>query len=355
MAIFISHLIQYCLEMLLKEIYNRRIKFKEVIMKRILAITVALTFVFTFIAQDALAKAGGGKSGGMGSRGSKTYSAPAKPSQSPSSPSQVQKQQQAVPSSPTAQAAQPSRWGGFMGMMAGGILGGLIGNMLFSSFAQAGGSGSYGGPGLFDIILIGLIIFIIYKFISSRRKAQQPSYAGGYQQYSGLDNQQQTQIPGFGSEGAVTSTVEDLQRGLSHIRQLDGAFDERRFSDAATDIFFKVQAAWMARSMEPVRRLLTQEMYNLMTQEVEKLKIDRRINRLENIAIRNVEITEAWQEEGKDFITVEINANVLDYITDEAGRVIEGSNTEPVRFVEYWTFTRPAGPNQWQLSAIQQA
>ena len=32
-----------------------------------------------------------------------------------------------------------------------------------------------------------------------------------------------------------------------------------------------------------------------------------------------------------------------------------GSKTEPVKFEEYWAFTRPVGNNPWQLSAINQA
>jgi predicted lipid-binding transport protein (Tim44 family) len=35
--------------------------------------------------------------------------------------------------------------------------------------------------------------------------------------------------------------------------------------------------------------------------------------------------------------------------------VITGSNSEPVEFEEYWTFTRPVGPNLWKLGAVQQA
>lgn len=321
--------------------------------KIIMALIVLVAFsIFTF--SDVYARAGGGKSGGMGSRGSKTYNAPSKPSQpSQSSPSQVNRQQQPVTPAPVA---QPSRWGGFMGMLAGGILGGLIGNMLFSSFAHGGmGSGGYGGPGLFDIILIGLIIYLVYRFFIKKKQQQEPAYAGNYQ-YSGQGYGQQSQIPTYdtSAQPVYDTANEDLQRGISHIRQLDAYFDEKKFKEITTDIFFKVQAAWMARNMSPVREVLTSEMYNLMTEEVDKLKQQGRINRLENIAIRTIEITEAWQEEGKDFITVEINANVLDYVTDEANRLIEGSNTEPVKFTEYWTFTRLAGPNRWQLSAIQQ-
>jgi len=46
----------------------------------------------------------------------------------------------------------------------------------------------------------------------------------------------------------------------------------------------------------------------------------------------------------------------LDYTVDETtSAVVEGSNSEPVEFEEFWTFSRPVGPNSWKLSAVQQA
>jgi predicted lipid-binding transport protein (Tim44 family) len=50
-----------------------------------------------------------------------------------------------------------------------------------------------------------------------------------------------------------------------------------------------------------------------------------------------------------------IYANLLDYTTDDTtGAVVAGSKTEPVKFEEYWTFTRPVGNNPWKLAAINQ-
>jgi predicted lipid-binding transport protein (Tim44 family) len=83
--------------------------------------------------------------------------------------------------------------------------------------------------------------------------------------------------------------------------------------------------------------------------------MERRINRLENIAVRSLEVTEAWQESGQDFVTVRFLASVLDYTVEEtSNRVLDGSSSEPVKFEEYWTFTRPVGSQAWKLSAIQQ-
>jgi predicted lipid-binding transport protein (Tim44 family) len=121
------------------------------------------------------------------------------------------------------------------------------------------------------------------------------------------------------------------------------------------DYFFKIQGAWMNRDLSSIQSLLTDELYRSFREDIDRLKMDRRINRLENIAVRSVDITEAWQENGMDFITVKFYANLLDYTTDESGAVVSGSKTDPVKFEEYWTFTRPVGVNSWRLSAITQA
>ncbi|MGZ8430171.1 MAG: Tim44 domain-containing protein, partial [Candidatus Deferrimicrobiaceae bacterium] len=100
--------------------------------------------------------------------------------------------------------------------------------------------------------------------------------------------------------------------------------------------------------------LLTDEMRATLQADADALKAKGQINRLENISVRNVEITEAWQESGHDYVTVLFQANLLDYTTDEAGKVLSGSDAVPVKFEEFWTFTRPVGPGAWRLSAIQQ-
>jgi len=122
------------------------------------------------------------------------------------------------------------------------------------------------------------------------------------------------------------------------------------------DTFFTIQGAWANRDMSPIRNMMTSEMYSIIQGDAEDLKKKKQINRLDNIAVRKVELSEAWQEDGKDFITVRYTANLLDYTTDETtGAVVSGNKTEPVKFEEFWTFTRPVGNNPWQLSAINQA
>jgi predicted lipid-binding transport protein (Tim44 family) len=320
---------------------NQRGKMNMKIIKSIAIFAALLMVTVAVLNTDAFARAGGGRS--IGSTGSRSYSRPSTPYSQPS-PSQTQ----------TAPLPyQQPAGGGFFRNMAGGILGGMLGGMLFRGLGFGGGGGIGGGGfGLFEIILIAGIAYMIYRMVKKRREepvAYQSTYEqGGYQQ--GYATPQQD----IGEPSQAGPA--DLSSGLAYIRQMDPNFAENRFTDNAMDIFFKIQSAWMNRDLAPAAPLLTDEMRGIFQNDIDRMLREKRVNRLENIAVRSVEITEAWQEQGQDFITAGIYANLLDYTTDDAsGAVVEGSKTEPVKFEEFWTFTRPLGNNPWRLSAINQA
>ncbi len=305
-------------------------------------IATLLLITVTVLEIDAHARAGGGRT--FGSRGT-TYS---QPSRTYSQPSPYRDQT----ASPYRPSPYQQQGGGFLRGLAGGIVGGIVGGMLFRSLGFAGGGGAAGGIGIFDIVLILGILYLIYRFIKKKR-AEAPIYETSYSR-AGYEPERvtpiSTEMPSF------SSGANDVETGLTHIRQMDPCFDENRFSDGVMDIFFKVQGAWMNRDLSPVDNLLSDEMRRILREDADTLLREKRINRLENIAVRNVEIVEAWQESGQDFVTARIYANLLDYTTDETTHeVVSGSKTDPVKFEEYWTFTRAVGNNPWRLTAISQS
>jgi predicted lipid-binding transport protein (Tim44 family) len=310
---------------------------------------ISMLFLFFFVLEiDAAARVGGGRS--FGGRGSRSYTMPRSPSSTPTSPS---RQYSPSPSQPGGSPYRQPQSGGFLRSLGGGILGGILGGMLFRSLGFGGSGGMGGGIGLFDIILIGLILYGIWWFIKKRRQESTASGPAYYRETSPEDNRQPaTFSPAQGQPAAEG----DIDAGIGHIRQMDNAFNEQAFKDQCTDSFFRVQGAWANRDMSTVRDLLTDEMFGILEGDAEGLKRGQKINRLDNIAVRTVDIAEAWQEGGSDFITVRFLANLLDYTVDEtSGRVLSGSKTEPVKFEEYWTFTRSVGNNPWRLSAITQS
>jgi len=239
--------------------------------------------------------------------------------------------------------------------MAGGVAGGLLGGMLFRSLGFGGGYGGGfgGGFGMFDLLLLIGIGCLIYWIVRRSRMVEEAPATGYYgrmsaDSYGSTDAPVTTAEPTYGSE--------DLGRGAAHIRQMDPRFEEGAFREWCSDSFFKIQAAWMHRDLERLRPLLTEEMQEVFRRQIEDLRSRRQINKLENIAVRSIEVTEAWQEQGQDFITVRYLANLLDYTVDDvSGKIVSGSDSEPVKFEEFWTWVRPVGPNPWRLSAINQA
>jgi predicted lipid-binding transport protein (Tim44 family) len=278
------------------------------------------------IVHDVEARAGGGRS--FGGSGSRSYGAPS-PSSSRTAPTPQ----------PGQTPVQPAG-GGFLGGMGGGIMGGLLGGMLFSSLGFGGAGGGLGGSGIgiLEIVLIGGVAYLVISLIRKRREA-------------GLA--EQTAQGSYEGQGGYPHLVDV---GMEQLRRSDPSFDENRFKEAVMDTFFKIQGCWTNRDLSAGNGLLTDEMKGIFQADIDTLIRDKKSNKLENIAVRKVEVVEAWQEAGLDFVKTLFTANLLDYTVDmTTGGVVAGNRTEPVKFEEYWTFVRPMGSADWRLTAIGQA
>src|SRR5262245_43708116 len=288
------------------------------------------------------ARAGGG--GSAGSRGSRSYQAPARPSQP--SPSQPRREAAPPPQQPSPMTPQP---GGFMRTFGTAMLGGFLGSMLFSGLANAGfgGLGGFGGSGfgLIEILLLAGLGYLLY------RKFVTPAAATGYgsMQYQNTRDYSPQYIP-VQEAPAINNDID--YRSLT---MMDRSFDPNQFLKTAQDIFFKVQGAWNKQDTAATRSLCGSELMQTWEHELNDLRASGHQHKMENSALRESEITEAWTENGQDYITVRLHANLLDYTVDQKSNVVSGNNSDPVEFQEYWTFTRPVGPNAWKLTAVQQA
>jgi predicted lipid-binding transport protein (Tim44 family) len=251
-------------------------------------------------------------------------------------------------------APQP---GGFMRGLGTAMLGGFLGSMLFSGLAHGfGGIGGFGGSGfgLIEILLLaGLGYFLYRRFV---RPAAATSYGSMQYQNTGyqIPNNTGYQAP----SGATVQEAPAINSDIDYrsLTMMDRSFDPNQFLKTAQDTFFKVQGAWNKQDTAALRSLCGSELMQTWEQELNDLRARGHQNKMENIALRESEITEAWTENGQDYITVRLHANLLDYTVDQkSGNVVSGNNSDPVEFEEYWTFTRPVGPNPWKLTAVHQA
>ena len=264
---------------------------------KMLLATMSVLF-FLALAQMVLesyanARAGGGTSGGF--RGSRSYSSPARPTQ-PSNPAQPRRE--TTPSQQPSPMAPQS--GGFMRTFGTAMLGGLLGSMQYQN--------------------------------------SQP-----YTQYTS-------------SNPPAQETPSSNEIDYRSLTLMDRSFNPDQFLKTAQDSFFKVQGAWNKQDTNALNALCGSQLMKTWEEELTSLRARGQQNRMENIALRESEITEVWTENGEDYITTRLRANLLDYTVDaKSGAVVSGSNSEPIEFEEYWTFARPVGPNAWKLTAVQQA
>ncbi len=319
---------------------------------RHMVLSAAGFLVILLLAQIVLenyaeARAGGGRSGGF--RGSRSYQSPTP--QAPYTPNQ-QRWGSGAPVQQPAPMASPN--GGFLRGIGTAMVGGFLGSMLFSSLAHAG-FGGFGGSGfgMFELVLLaGLGYFLYRRFLN-------PAAATGYgsMQYQGTSSQSPNPSGYQAPAGTpVPEASSSQQVDYRTLTTMDQSFTPEQFLKTAQDLFFKVQGAWNKQDTTTLRSLCGTELMQMWEQELNDLHARGQQNKMENIALRESEVTEVWTETGKDYISVRLLANLLDCTVDaKSGAVISGSNSDPIQFEEYWTFSRPVGPNAWKLSAVQQA
>ncbi|MFZ2634006.1 MAG: Tim44 domain-containing protein [Desulfosalsimonadaceae bacterium] len=314
----------------------------------IAALFIVFFFLVAGFAELAEARSrGGGRS--FGGRGySRSVSKPAAPRSTPYT----------APRS-ASQASRPGSTGGaFTRGLAGGVMGGLLGNMLFGGgMAHGTGMGGMGGSGLglFEILLLaGLGYFLYNKFI----KGKSFGAAGAGSAYARTTPGQVTGI--FGRQDApevhAPEVDEDdpLVAGVKEIWQVDETFQPDRFKETAQDLFFKVQSGWTRRDINALKGMVGDQLLAEYDRHFTQMKEKGQFNRLENIAVRKVDLVQAGVEEGEIFVTVRFTANLLDYTVDEkSGEIVGGDRENPVKFDENWTFARPVGVGTWKLEGIE--
>lgn len=337
-----------------------------------------LGFAFgAILPSEALAKRmGGGDS--MGSRGSKSFSAPKEPSARSSF-------NQPSPAVQQPRAAGGGMMGGFgsglLGGLGGFVLGGMLGSMFFGGGSGAGAAA--GGIGFLEILLIGGAIWFFVRWFK-RHRAMAPAAIGGGSGVSlakggfdvpnsataGFDSSvsdrsYQAREGGshglpqaftLGGSGAAGMGGDEVSQGLGHIASMDPNFNEGQFISGAKLAFQQLQKSWCDGNVENLRPLLTAGMMDRVQSDLNGRQTAGHRDFIEAIQFRKAEISEAWQESGEDWITVDFLVSMLEYSTDGRGVVVDGNRSVPVEVEEYWTFSRPVGsrnPN-WLLAAIQQ-
>jgi predicted lipid-binding transport protein (Tim44 family) len=279
-------------------------------MQRFLSIVMVLCIGLT-MSLDANARFGGGKS--FGSAPSH-QTRQATPSSSPSA-------------APGAAAASPaggaSRW---LGPLAGIAAGGLLASMFMG--------GGFHGMQFFDILIMAVIAFVIFRFIAARRRKQHPDMAAaGRTPFQRETIEQPAQAPMFGgsSGGAAPSPV----------IHAPAWFNESNFLDAARGHFQSLQQHWDANEMDKIAEFVTPQMLQFLKQERASLGDGFQSTYIDNLTV---------QLDGLDDRSDKTVATLTFSGLSKTSRFDKGEV-----FSESWNMERPQGDNQpWLVAGIRQ-
>jgi len=227
--------------------------------------------------------------------------------------------------------------------------------MLFRSMGNSYGipySHSGGGVGPLEILLLASLLFFLFRLLSNRSQSpvanldSVPSRENGAEQLMRQAKSASWQQNYYSAQDSYPENS----------RSFDSALGPQPISlELAMDLFFQIQGAWKNRDLTNVRHLLADDAQQYLQEEVTRLKIAHQINCLENIAVRNTDIVESWNDSGMNYTTIRFTANLLDYTINEiTHEIISGNKETPVKFEELWTFSKDPNGNHWKLSAVQQ-
>lgn len=180
------------------------------------------------------------------------------------------------------------------------------------------------GGGDFAVMVIVVIVVIAYIIISSKMKKNR------------TNNAPVTNVP--------KATPASALKPMESYKELDPNFSAADMEAKISNMFVRLQAAWMAKDLTDVRTCLTDEFFAQTDRQLDAYRNNKQTNVIERIAVLGVSLTGWDQNDKNDRIVARVSARMADYVTDDAtGNVVRGSRTAD-KFMEYeWTLVRTTG------------
>lgn len=171
----------------------------------------------------------------------------------------------------------------------------------------------YGSGGSVGFISVPVIIIIIVIIIISKNKGKGST---------------PTVRSGQGSQGANVFLPNRSDEIQNLIRKKDPNFTADDFVTFAKQVYIDIQMAWCGRDMTPVRPVLHQNLFNTTQRQVEEKKAQGIVYHYESIAINTAYLTSFVRDREFEYLTVYLNARMIDYQVDEkTGNIIRGDKT----------------------------
>ncbi|MDO7898509.1 Tim44 domain-containing protein [Pseudomonas citrulli] len=287
-------------------------------MKRFLSIAMALCIGLTMaIDANAAKRFGGGKSSGAAPTHQTSQMAPSSAAGSTAAAGA------AGAAGAATKASGASRW---LGPLAGIAAGGLLASMFMGDGFQ--------GMQLFDILIMAVIAFLVFRFIAARRRKQQEQFApAGAPMQREVFNQQPAGGSIFGGSAAPVAA--------RPVINAPAWFNEQRFVEAARSHFQALQQHWDANEMDKIAEFVTPQLLEFLKRERAELGDGFQSTHIDNLHV---------QLDGVDDRADKTIATLTFSGVSKNSRFDQGE-----AFSESWNMERAQGDDQpWLVAGIRQ-
>lgn len=139
-------------------------------------------------------------------------------------------------------------------------------------------------------------------------------------------------------------TVEtgDPHADLQKLRADDPALTIDGFKERVKFVYARLNDAWNAQDLTPVRGLVTQSLLQYLQYWIDEYKRQELHNRLDDARVKRIVLAAVARDPYYDAITVRVYADGRDYTLDDKKKVVGGHRDKNRNYTEYWTFIRSA-------------
>lgn len=289
-------------------------------MKRFLSIAMALCIGLTMsLDANAAKRFGGGKSSGAAPTHQTSQMAPSSPAGGAAATAGA-----AGAAGAATKASGASRW---LGPLAGIAAGGLLASMFMGDGFQ--------GMQIFDILIMAVIAFLVFRFIAARRRKQQEHMApaGAPMQREVFEQKPTAMGSIFGGSAAPAAA--------RPVINAPAWFNENNFVEAARNHFQSLQQHWDANEMDKIAEFVTPQLLEFLKRERADLGDGFQSTYIDNLQV---------QLDGVDDRADKTIATLTFSGVSKSSRFDQGEV-----FSESWNMERPQGENQpWLVAGIRQ-
>ncbi len=129
-------------------------------------------------------------------------------------------------------------------------------------------------------------------------------------------------------QGGAQTPVYDENSVVEKIRQNDPGFSLSEFKSFASDSFVAVQEAWESQDAASVAPIVSEKLLRMLETFSADYKNKGQKNHLDFQNVKSLCLTNFTADGANEVLTVKVQASLVDYVTDEAGNTVRGSETE---------------------------